>query len=659
VLERELDIDALPANASPAVRQTIALCLEKDVRRRIADIRDVKLALRGAFDASGSHVLNAAGEGSRLHRPVPVALAVALLTAAATALAAWLLRPEPLHQVSRTLVTPPPTIAFSSDTYGTGIAISPDGAWIVYRASSDGRTQLFVRDLDALETRALTGSEGSPSNPFVSPDGGSIGFFDDGTLYRVSVRGGQPQIVTNAIDGDPRGATWGSDDTIVFASSGAGGLWRVSADGGEPNQMTIPTPGEGDHLWPAFIPDSGTVLFTIVPGDRRLESARIAVVSPGRPDLNVLLSGGASPRYAESGHLVYGIAGTLWAAGFDPQRLEVTTDPVPVVSDLAMTHWGGAHFSVADNGSLIYVRGFQFQGISSLVVIDRARQSETLPDPPGVPTRPRFSPDGGNVAMSIDNEDVWVLDITRGTYSKVTNTPGTDNVPVWTPDGKRLIFASLREQSGVFSFFQARADGTGAAERVMTAPGVGNLKPYTWTTNGEGLIFDYGPPQALDIGVLALAENTWEPLLESAFNESGPALSPDAGWIAYSSDETGRCEIYLQRFPGLGDRRQVSRQGGAQAVWSRDSGELFYRSGTRLMTVDVVTEPALTIGTPVVLLDGLAEPSCSSTDFDVSQDGQRLLFVQPAGPRAGAAAQVDFVLVQNWLTELVRIVPVE
>jgi Tol biopolymer transport system component len=260
--------------------------------------------------------------------------------------------------------------------------------------------------------------------------------------------------------------------------------------------------------------------------------------------------------------------------------------------------------------------------------------------------------------VSIGNQDVWVGDIARGTLSRVTTTPGTDNVPIWTPDGERLVFASMREGTGRFSFFTQRADGTGSAEKLLTSTSTGHFKPYAWSPDGAHLVFDYGGAPNLDIGVLTVdGSESWDPLLDSEANEAAPALSPDGNWIAYSSDRTGSCEIYVERFPELGSRRQISTAGGAEAAWSPDGRELYYRERDRLMSVSIDTEDGFAVGSPMMLFGGFSQqPSCLFRNYDVSPDGERFLVPQAATSADGVGAP-DIVIVQNWFEELQRLVP--
>jgi len=374
-------------------------------------------------------------------------------------------------------------------------------------------------------------------------------------------------------------------------------------------------------------------------------------------EYRILISGGSHARYSESGHIVYGVAGTLRAVPFDLGRLEVTGNPVPVLDGVWTSDRGSASFSLAPNGTLVYLTSGALGDESrTLVWVDRQGREEPLTLAPGGYLWPRLSPDGTQVAVGIDNQDVWVSDLARGTLSRVTTAPEIDNVPIWTPDGEHLVFASMREGNARYGFFRKRADGTGTAEKLLTSEvHEGHFKSYGWSPDGMRMIFDYGSPPALDIGVLTMGgDETWEPLLHSEANEAAPALSPDGQWIAYSSDQTGRCEVYVQRFPDLGDRRPISTNGGAAAIWSPDGHTLFYREGTRMMSVSINYEPRFSAGTPELVFDGLPGAACFARNYDISADGQRFLVVKPAD---STEASIKLIIVFNWIEELKRLAP--
>jgi Tol biopolymer transport system component len=334
--------------------------------------------------------------------------------------------------------------------------------------------------------------------------------------------------------------------------------------------LTSPdTEANEDHWWPELLPGGDAVLFTIVSGTES-DSGRIAVVRLGESEPRELIPVGSSPHYVSSGHIVYADGNTLRAVGFDVERLEVTTDAFPIVDDVHIGSTGASSFDVSNNGSLVYASGDTTAGLSELVFVYRDGTEEVLPFPPNGYFWPRLSHDGTRVAESIANQDIWVGDIRRGNWNPVTTLAGIDNVPLWTPDDQSIVFATMREGAGAFSFYQKRADGTGDAMEVLQAEHIGgNFKPYDWTPDGTQMLFDYGPAAALNIGVMtAGGDQDWGPLIASDTLEAAPSLSRDGDWIAYASNRSGRCEIYAERYPGLSDRTQVSTQGGAEALWS-------------------------------------------------------------------------------------------
>ena len=379
----------------------------------------------------------------------------------------------------------------------------------------------------------------------------------------------------------------------------------------------------------------------------------------------VLVSGGSAPRYAPTGHIVYGVDDTLRAVGFDLERLEVTNpNPVPVLAGVSTKSQGAANFDLARDGSLAYVAG-RTGGLSelTLVWVDREGVEVPLDLPVRAYMSPRVSPDGKRVAVSIQdpgNSDVWISTVLRGTLAKLTTDPARDGFGLWTLDGERLVFASDREGPG--GLFWAAADGSGEVERLMTIDGAQFLQPNGWTPEGDTLVFDYVMSDTgTDIGVLSMeGERTWEPLINTEANEEAPAISPDGQWIAYTSDETGERVIYVERFPQRGGKEAISQPGSWHPTWSPDGRELFYVTdrGQRLMVVSVELGPTLQVGEATSLFEGqyLSIPVMRS--YDVSPDGQRFLRLKlygaattetEAGPKA--------ILVKNWFEELTRLVP--
>ena len=662
VLAREPDWALLPRDVSPVLGTYLRRCLHKDPKQRLHDIADVRLAMEGAFETTDpTKAATVVPQLLAWQRPLPLTL-VAVPLMALTGIAAWMLKPEVPLLLSRTLVTPEPSAPVVPNPFDTSVAISADGTRVVYLGALEGQVSLFVRAVDELDAMPLSSLAQGVRGPFLSPDGNWVGVFIGDAIYRVSINGGPAVLIAEGLEGAPRGATWGPDDTIMYGTSVSGGLWRVPAGGGDPEELTTPMFQGGTYLFPEFLPGGNAVLFTHQPDANTIDTAQIAVLTLADLEAKPLIPGGHNPRYSPTGHLVYGVGNTLRAVGFDLASLEVATDPIPVVDDVHMTPQGAVNFGVADNGSLVYIRGGEEAGLFTLVWLDREGNEEPLAIPPDVYTWPRVSPDGIRVAVAVTNEDVWVSDLARGTFSRVTTATGMDNVPLWTPNSESVVFASMRLDEGRFSFFQKRADGTGSAEKLLTSEGVGQFKPYGWSPDGMRMVFDYGNQAALDIGVLTMDGNeTREPLLQSEANEAARALSPNGEWLAYSSDQTDRCEVYVERFPGLGSRQQISTAGGAEALWSPDGRELFYREGARIMAVAIEFDgQSLIPGTPEIVVDGLSGvPSCASRSYDVSPDGQRFLIAKRAETNSDADYRIDVVLVQNWFQELKRLVPVD
>jgi len=261
-----------------------------------------------------------------------------------------------------------------------------------------------------------------------------------------------------------------------------------------------------------------------------------------------------------------------------------------------------------------------------------------------------------------NQQDVWISELARGTLSRVTTDPATDNDPVWTPDGQRVVFPSQREQGGVFGFYLKAADGTGPVELLLMSETSAFFRPYGWSPDGKALVFDYGTPDARgNIGVLSMeGDRPWEPLVQTNANEVSPAVSPDGAWLAYASDQTGQVEVYMERFPDLGDRRQISTDGGAEPLWSPDGRELFYRRGDTMMVVAIGGDPTSLVGSPEVLFEGpYWTQRTGSRRYDIAPDGQRFLMIKEVGESDDTAAPPSIIVVQNWFEELKRLVPTE
>ena len=664
VMKSDVDVRTLPHDVPANVRTVLDRCLEKDPSRRMRDIGDVRLAMEGAFETPGpaADVAESMASVQPLRiwqRPVS-ALGVALLLIAVTGLAVWTVVRPPAGSLARFVINTPPDGPLTTANPDPEVAISPDGARIVYLSGSgtNNTWQLYVRSVDQLDATLLRGTEGGGHAPFFSPDGASVGFRDGTTLKQVSVLGG-PALTIADVGSHLRGMSWGPDDTIVFATQSSKGLLRVPLVGGEPEVLTTvgPEQGETDHRWPEVLPNGKGVLFTAWSGTP--EGSRIAVVSTETGQVTYLLTGGANPRYSPTGHLVYGVGGTLRAVGFDAERLALTSDnPVPVVENVHMKENGAASFSVANNGSLVYVSGDGGGPQWSLVWVDREGGETPLATPARGYRRPRVSPDGTRVAVDVSDSraDIWIHDLGRGTEAILTTDATNDSGPLWTPDGERVVFYSNRDGGGLFSKL---VDTSGEAELVMTGrAGTTFIEPGAWSADGQTLVFWEVGARAPDIGLFSMeGDRASEPLLATESSETAPSISPDGNWIAYSSDETGQAEVYVQRFPGLGGRVPISTDGGQQPLWSPDGSELFYRGPRGMMAVPVDTEPTFSAGDPEVLFEQQYLDLQTNRTYDVAPDGRFLMIKAPTDDGSAPAEQI--ILVENWFQELTERVPVD
>jgi serine/threonine-protein kinase len=503
---------------------------------------------------------------------------------------------------------------------------------------------------------------GAPGGLFVSPDGQWIGFFDGlGLLKKVAIAGGPAVTLATLDTAGPSGATWGTDDTIIIATADvATGLQRVSANGGPLTVLTRPdrAKGEADHFWPEMLPGGRAVLFTITAATGGLDAAQIAVLDLQTGKSRILVHGGSHGHYVASGHLVYAAAGTLRAVPFDLTRLETRGTAVTVVSDVITTSNGGLNAVVAGDGTLAYLPGSLEGTPRTLVWVDREGRETPIPAPPRPYLLPALSPDGTRVAV-FSNErdyDLWLWDLIRQTLTRLTFAPLVDVVPVWTPDGRRLIFSS--QQAGGRNIFWQSADG-GAVERLTTSPDT--QYPTAVSPDGRRLIFtDESPVTGNDVLALELdATRKVTPLVQSRFIERNGIISPDGHWLAYEADDSGRFEIYVRPYPDVNSAHwAVSTTGGTRPIWTSNGQELIYISPNgALMRVTVGRGQSWSATMPALLVkEGyFTNPSWWGRSYDVAPDGRRFLMIREGVD--GTAAPVSIIVVQHWVEDLKRLVP--
>jgi serine/threonine protein kinase/Tol biopolymer transport system component len=649
MLEREPDWQALPLVTPTKIRDVLRRCLQKDSQLRLRDIGDARIEIQGALNATATADSSDAPKGIRaLGRPALILSAGTLLLGAAIAgLATWNLKPSPPsppRAVTRSIINLPPGRVLAGFESGPAVAISPDGTRLVYAASQGGIQRLYLRAMDSLlEAQSIPDTEGA-SSPFFSPDSQWLGFLVGENLKKISVSGGT--AVTLANDVTPMGANWGSQGMIAFAPTQVLALQQVSEAGGPPQPLTLLGDG-ASHRWPEFLPGGKALLFA-AGTTPNWTNAQIAVQTVGSGERRNLTQGGTQPRYAPSGHLVYAQAGSLMAVPFDPERLRIKGASVPVVHGVVQSiSSGAAQYSISTTGTLVYVPGGVQGAERKLVWVDRNGAEQPLAAPTHAYESPRFSPDGQRIAVVTDGQ-VWLYDLPRETLTRFTFEGNANSRPVWTPDGKRIVFYSNKD--GPLNLFWQLADGGGGLERLTTSEDL--QAPTSWSPDGQFLAFnENSPTTGDDILVLQLSDRKVQPFLRTPFDESNPRFSPDGRWIAYMSDESGRNEIYVQPFPGPGGKLQVSRDGGREPVWNRNGRELFYRSGNKMVAVEMTTQPNFALGNPRVLFE---RPNVLAivpiSNYDVSPDGRRFLMVKPTEQTQAAPTQINVVL--NWFEEL-------
>jgi hypothetical protein len=666
VIKGDPDWAALPPGVPSPIVMLLRSTLQKDRRKRMADVAAAKFVLDHAQE-----LVNRVEVPVTIALPVPstprqplwrraalfggIAAAAALISGAVM----WAVSRSAPPAVVRTTIATSASTALVLQGADRDVAITPDGSRIVYR----GTNRLLVRALNQLEASVLSGL-GAPRGVFISPDGEWIGFFDAAVLKKVAITGGPPVTIAQNISTAPRGATWGPDGTIVF--SAPAGLQRVPQAGGTPIALTKVDRehGENSHLWPEFLPGGKTVLFTIVPigGAPGSGSAQIAAADLRTGTYKVLVRGGSHAHYVSTGHLIYGVDGTLRAVAFNLGRLEVVGTPVPVLDGVVTTAQGAADFSVAANGSLLYVPGAAGAGGRNAVVsVDRqGRVSPLSGVPPDSYRDVRVSPDGTRLALATA-DDVWVYDLAKTTRSRLTTDPANDTRPLWTPDGSRIVFSSNR--AGYPELFWRAADGTGNDERLLSrAKNLLDLRGGGWSgADGKQLLFTEVPTA----GHCATAQLAIERpsdvkvLFPSEFCNDYASVSPDGHWIAYHSDVSGQSEIYTQRYPELGNRQQISLSGGMRPLWSRDGRELFFGTpdNRQMLAVPVQSGATLTAGRPQALFEvAMMSPQSGTRPYDMAPDG-RFYIIRNADADAGVAPS-SMILVQNWTEELKRLAPV-
>jgi serine/threonine-protein kinase len=661
VLKSDPDWSALPAETSPAVKRVLRRCLTRDAGKRLGHVSGARLALQETLDGVVEAEPIAAPRSVAPEQPIwkrilPWAL-VALLAGIA-ALALWPRAPLAAPAELLSLSAPfPKGQTLPQDQMGI-VALSPDGRYMALVLRQGGQ-QLFLRRMDGDEMVPLAGTTGATS-PVFSPDGKWIAFFADQKLKKIAVEGGKPITLCEA-GGDNRGASWGADDRIVFASHYAQALSRVSGAGGAVEALTTldAAKSERTHRWPQVLAQRDVVLFTVgvMDSPESYDDSRIDAVRLSTGERKTVLEGASMARYAPTGHLVFGRDGFLFAVPFDIERLETHGSPVPVVENvMGMRSSGVVHADFSSTGLLTYIAGSPLSRRSRLAWRDRQGRAEPLAAPVAGYAGPRLSPDRKRIAVPVaggSTFDIWVWDIAREISTRLT-FEGDNRDPLWSPDGRRILYTSVRAGSTTITYAKP-ADGSGVEERLF-APGAewGRTVPMGFSSDSAKLLYEFSDSKQTNIMVLDPLSGEASVLLQSPAAEGEPTLSPDGRWLAYSSDESGNPDIYVRRFPGLEGRWQVSDGGGVNPRWSPDGRELFYRWRNSLYAAAIRVEgDRFEAERPQELFDDVPPAGGLRADYDVF-DRERFLFAEPAEEEQEAAG---VTVVVNWLDELARRVP--
>ncbi len=558
ILKSEPDWKAIPETTPLKLRDLLLRCLQKDPHNRLHDIADARIDIEDILTGTPVDIIPAARLAPKWRILFWIMGGLFLIV---SSVLLWKIfspsRTEPgqVHHLMIRLSERAPLAPSGIFPLGIGrttLTLSPDGSMLAFVALADGRTQLYLRQMDQDDNKPILGTEGAHS-PFFSPDGRWIGFFADEKLKKVALSGGEPETLCAA--SLAFGGSWGSDDVIYFVPTDFTEIWKVSSAGGVPEPlMALDTQKESpEYNWPEVLPGGNAVLYSHRDGG-------VAVYALKSGKRKMLLDKGSYARYSPTGHIVFGDRGKLRAVPFDLDKLEVTGLPVTVLDGIKTEFLGAAQFTYSEDGSLIYVPGVDAT-LGTLMWIDRNGKSEPLGLPQADYGAFKISPDGDMVAIPIKEEgntDIWIYNLIRATLTRFTFGQ-SDSGPIWTPDGKWIIFRS--ERGGTNHFYRKLADGSGEAEQITdNEPCIGT--PISFSPDGNLISYICRTSQLMDIWILSMkGGQAYKPFLQTQFTESFPAFSPDGQWIAYNSDESGRWEVYIRPYPGPGGKWRVSTDG--------------------------------------------------------------------------------------------------
>ncbi len=623
VMTREIDLGTLPATTPRHIRTLLARCLVKEPKQRLRDIGEARLAVEGAFETAAPPTAATATQAalaSRSRLPWAVAGSLAVVAAAAVMFGGRSV-PVDVETASTRLTIPlPPGHELTSSP-----AITRDGRTVVYVTQQGlDAPQLYLRDLSSFEARVVAGSSGAVQ-PFFSPDGKWVAFFGQGQLQKAEVAGGAPIRLAEAAF--PLGGTWNDDNSIIYTTSLNSGLLRIPASGGTPESLTKPDGAASGyaHVFPQVLPGGRRVLFTIwgtTTGSAALslESRRWDMVLPTTLSFT---AGLFDPARGSTGRiLVVDQSAGVVAAPFDAAHPAPTSLSTTVLSNVysELERESRGWLAISDNGTAVYAAGNPAK--TSLVWVDREGKTESLGKGQDLYRQLRLSPDGMKAVVRV-GLNLWIHDLQRGTRAPLTSGNASSFYQLWSPDATRVIFGSNR--GGDWDIYSQLSDGSRPADVLLKQPY--DQYPSSMARDGTLLYFEINPTTGLDLWTLSPDGKT-SPLRVTPFNEVWGQFSPGAAgaprWVAYSSDESGRSEVYVQSYPAGTNRIAVSEGGGSTPMWSPDGKELFYLTGDGVVAVAVRLDG--TFGAPRKLFD--RSNYYLRYGYDVSPDGKRFLMIR-------------------------------
>jgi serine/threonine-protein kinase len=679
--------DPVPSLAT--IRESVPAGVESAIRRALARSPADRYQTAQQFaDALALAVSPPLGQAAAMVVGVPAALPpahswwratlpwglVLLLAAGLGAILVMRRRPDAVNDpVTRFTIHPPPgdsvdfrSLVFRTDWGIRDVGISPDGRRVVFVGvhAGDTTSRLYLREMDGEATRLIAGTNGATA-PFFSPDGEWVGYFNvqDGKLMKVPARGGQPQAICEC--GLSSGADWGADGWIVMdpgTSRQLTGLLKVRETGGRPEPVPVTDSTFSSQLWalaaPQILPDGKTVLVTLYGGG----NPRIVAISLSTGRRTDIQDNAFMGRYVDPGYLLYAKLNELWAVRFDLRRLRTSGQPVRVVDSVLAGLGAWAEYAVSRTGTLVYHTPVNMgDGANRLVWVDRNDRVEPIPGSPlGNWNAARLSPDGSRILLwgkprgSTGNSRVWLFDRTSGARP-ITDEGSTSAWPIFAPDGRHIVSNSNREGGGKFPLFWMALDGGDKPERLTTTEVMN--QPSSWTPDGKTLAYQQGidPKTKYDLYTVSMTgDHTVKPLIVTQWNEREPAFSPDGRWLAYVSDESGRDEVYLRRYPALDAPLKVSENGGEAPGWSADGREIFFSRGAGIFVVPFHEGQP---GHSIRLVDGTQRGSRNLLDppvpygrnYDLTPDGRRFLMLQEM---TGVPNGGEYHVVLNWFTDL-------